>query len=106
MNWGKIGLFAGGTVFGSYGLKILAGRDAKKVYTHITAAVLRMKDEVMKDVETIRENCGDIAAEARDINEARRREETARMIEDAKAILAETEAKDASARQPEKAEEV
>ena len=73
MNWGKIGLFAGGALLGSYGVKILGSRDAKKVYTHTTAAVLRMKDKVMEDVTTIRENAEDIAAAAKDINEERQR---------------------------------
>lgn len=91
MNWGKIALFAGGALFGSYGCKILGSKDAKKVYTHTTAAVLRMKDEVMKDVSTIRENAEDIAASARDINEDRRLAEEARIIEDAKAVLAQAE---------------
>ena len=56
INWKKIGLFAGGTLFGTAGIKILSGKDAKKVYTGCTAAVLRAKDCVM---------------EAKDINEAR-----------------------------------
>ena len=56
MDWGKIGLFAGGVLAGSYGIRILTSRDAKKAYTHTTAAVLRMKDTVMKDVTTLREN--------------------------------------------------
>lgn len=68
MDWKKIGLFVGGMLTGSYGIKILSGRDAKKAYTHTTAAVLRMKDAVMKDVTTIRENAEDIAAAAKDIN--------------------------------------
>ena len=50
-----------------------------------------MKDEVMKDVENIRENAEDIAASAKEINEERRRKEEAQMIEDAKAVLANTE---------------
>ena len=74
---------------GSYGVRILSSSDAKKAYTHTTAAVLRMKDTVMKDVTTIRENAGDIAAAARDINEDRQREQDERMIEDAKAVLAQ-----------------
>ena len=41
INWKKIGLFAGGTLFGTAGIKILSGKDAKKVYTGCTAAVLR-----------------------------------------------------------------
>ncbi len=41
---GKIALFLGGTLFGSAGLKILGSRDARKVYTHVTAAVLLSMD--------------------------------------------------------------
>lgn len=89
MDWKKIGLFAGGILMGSYGVRILSSSDAKKAYTHTTAAVLRMKDTVMKDVTTIRENAGDIAAAARDINEDRQREQDEQMIEDAKAVLAQ-----------------
>ena len=43
MDWKKIGLFAGGILMGSYGVRILSSRDAKCAYTHTTAAVLRMK---------------------------------------------------------------
>ena len=81
-----------GILLGSYGIRILTSRDAKKVYTHGTAAVLRMKDEVLKDVSLVRENCGDIAAEARELNEKRQAEETARQIADAKAVLTAAEA--------------
>ena len=38
-----IGLFAAGLLFGTAGLKILTSKDAKKVYAHTTAAVLRAK---------------------------------------------------------------
>lgn len=86
-KWNKIGILAGGFLLGSYGVKIIGSKDAKKLYTHTTAAVLRMKDEVMKDVEVIRENCGDITAAAREINEEREAAEEAALIEDAKAIL-------------------
>ena len=71
INWKKIGLFAGGALFGTAGVKILSSKDAKKVYTGCTAAVLRAKDCVMKTATTIQENAGDIYAEAKDINEAR-----------------------------------
>ena len=50
----KIALFLGGALFGSAGVRILSGKTAKKVYTHITAAVLRGKDDVMSTVETVR----------------------------------------------------
>ena len=37
------GIFAAGILFGTAGIKILSSKDAKKVYTHCTAAVLRAK---------------------------------------------------------------
>ena len=98
-DWKKLGLVGTGALLGAYGVRILSSADARKVYTHGTAAVLRMKDEVMKDVETIRENAEDIAADAKEINEKRRQEEEAQMIEDAKSVLAEAEAKAAAAAQ-------
>ena len=71
MSWGKLGLFLGGALFGSAGIRILSSRDAKKVYTHCTAAVLRAKDAVVDQAELLQENCADIYAEAKAINEAR-----------------------------------
>ena len=35
-----IGLFAGGVLFGTAGMKVLASKDAKKLYTGCTSAVL------------------------------------------------------------------
>jgi hypothetical protein len=67
----KLGLFTGGVLFGTAGIRILSSRDAKKVYTHATAAVLRAKEDVMTTVTTLRENCGDILADAKAINEER-----------------------------------
>ena len=80
---GKIALFVGGTLFGSYGFKFLGSKDAKKVYTHTTAAVLRCKDQVMRDVESVQETCSDILADAKAINEAKAAEREAAYIEDA-----------------------
>ncbi|MBP3762092.1 MAG: hypothetical protein J6I55_11585 [Ruminococcus sp.] len=75
INWGKIGLFAGGILFGTAGLKILSSKDAKKIYTHTTAAALRAKESVMGTVTNIRENAEDILADAKDINKKRTEEE-------------------------------
>ena len=86
IKWKNCGLLGAGILLGSYGLRILTSRDA--AYTHGTAAVFRMKDEVLKDVSLIRENCGDIAAEAKELNEKRQAMDEAQQIEDAKAILA------------------
>ena len=78
-----IGLFAAGLLFGTAGLKILTSKDAKKVYAHTTAAVLRAKDCVMKAVTNVREGAEDIYADAKDINAKRAEAEAAAVIEDA-----------------------
>ena len=61
----KAGIFAGGVLFGTAGVKILASDDAKKVYTNCTAAVLRAKDCVMKTATTVQENAEDIVQQKR-----------------------------------------
>lgn len=77
INTGKIGLFVGGLLAGSVGIKLLTSKDAKKAYTSCTAAVLRAKDSVTKTATTLQENCGDILAGAKEINEARAAKEAA-----------------------------
>ena len=78
----KFGLFAAGVLFGTAGIKMLSSKDAKKVYTHTTAAVLRAKDSVMETVTTVRENAKDIYADAKAINEQRAEEAAAAVVED------------------------
>ncbi len=77
-----IGLFAAGVLFGTAGLKLLGSKDAKKVYSHCTAAVLRAKDSVMQTVTNIRENAEDVYADAKDINARRAEAEAAAVIAD------------------------
>ena len=48
----KLGIFAGGVLFGTAGVKLLSSKDAKKVYTSCTAAALRAKDCIMKTATT------------------------------------------------------
>jgi hypothetical protein len=91
-SWKFFRVLGAGALLGSYGVRLLTSRDAKKVYTCGTAAVMRMRDEVLKDVSLIRENCNDIAADAKEINEKRQAELDAQQIEDAKAVLAAAEA--------------
>ena len=79
----KFGLFAAGVLFGTAGIKVLSSKDAKKVYTQTTAAVLRMKDSTMETVSKVQEQAGDILADAKAINEARAVEAEAAVIEDA-----------------------
>ena len=77
----RLACFVGGALFGSAGVKLLASKDAKKAYTHITAAGLRIKDSVMETVTDIQENAADILAAARDINEARSAREAEARVE-------------------------
>ena len=67
----KLGLFAGGVLFGTAGVKILGSEDAKKFYVNCVAAGLRARDCVMTTATNIQENAEDILAEAKQINEAR-----------------------------------
>jgi hypothetical protein len=79
----NFGLFAAGVLFGTAGIKVLSSKDAKKVYTHTTAAVLRAKDSVMETVTAVRENAEDIYADAKAINQQRAQQEADAVIEDA-----------------------
>jgi hypothetical protein len=80
--WKKIGIFAGGVLFGTAGMKILASTDAKKLYTEAAAAVLRGQDCVMKVSTGIKESCEDIYADAKRINEKRAEAAENSLIED------------------------
>ena len=71
IDFKKTGLFAAGVLFGTAGIKILGSKDARKVYTQCTAAVLRAKECVLKTATCIQENAEDIYAEAKQINEDR-----------------------------------
>ncbi len=86
----KTGIFAAGVLFGTAGVKVLASKDAKKLYTQCTAAVLRGKDSVMKTTATLKENCGDIYADAKDINEERYEAEAAARLAEAEALVEES----------------
>jgi hypothetical protein len=86
-SYKHLALFVGGVLFGSAGFKLLSSQDAKKAYTHATAAVLRAKDDLMETVTSVQENAADILASAKDINEQRAAQETE--VEDASDEAAE-----------------
>lgn len=79
-HYRNLALFAGGVLFGSAGIKLLSSKDAKKVYTHTTAAALRVKECVMETVTTVQENAADILASAKDLNQ--QRAEVEEIVED------------------------
>lgn len=76
-----LGLFLGGVLFGTAGIKLLSSKDAKKAYVNCTAAALRAKESVMKTAATIQENAEDVLAEAKQINEKRAEEEAAAVVD-------------------------
>lgn len=71
LNKKNTGIFAAGVLFGTAGISILSSKDAKKFYTNCTAAVLRAKKCVMNKASVLQENCEDIYADAKQINEER-----------------------------------
>ena len=87
----KSGLFAAGILFGTAGIKILTSKDAKKLYTGCTAAVLRAKDCIMKTATNLQENAEDIYEGAKQINEERAEAKVAaEFAEEAEAAEEET----------------
>ncbi len=87
-GWKRAAIFAAGALFGSAGIKLLSSQDARKVYTHVTAAALRCKDSVMTTATQVQEAADDILADAKEINEARA--QAKETVEDA--VFAEEEA--------------
>lgn len=83
MSWSKWAMFAGGLLFGTAGVRLLTSKDARTVYTHTTAAVLRAKEDVMTCATQVREGADDILADAKEINARRAAEAEAEIIEDA-----------------------
>lgn len=60
-----IGLFAGGFLFGTLGLKALSSNAAKKVYVQGVASALRAKASYEDIVEQAKAQVDDIVAEAK-----------------------------------------
>ena len=79
--YSKVACFVGGALFGSYGLKLLSTKEAKKTYVQATAVGLRAKDAVMETVTTLQENAADILAEAEELNAERAAKEAAEKAE-------------------------
>ena len=94
IDFKKTGIFAAGVLFGTAGIKVLSSKDAKKVYTNCTAAVLRAKDCVMKTVNIIQENAEDIYAEAKVINQEREEQEYMEAADEAGETADETQAEE------------
>lgn len=98
--WKHVGLFVAGTLAGNYGTDVLGNDKAKKVYTEVTAAALRAKDEVLKATTSLQENANDILEDAKALNEERA-EKAEEVVEEVYEDLAdEGPAKKAPAKKP------
>lgn len=84
--YSKLACFAGGAVFGSFGIKMLTSKEAKDAYVKVAATGLRMKDSVMETVTCVQENAADIMAAAKDLNEERAAKEAE---EEAESVICE-----------------
>ena len=82
MLTGKIAMFVYGTLFGTAGIKLLTSKDARKAYSHVTAAALRCKKEIMRNVDEVQAACSDILSDAKQINADREAAEETACIED------------------------
>lgn len=87
-NAGKV---ACGFLLGTVGVKALTSIDAKKAYTQVVARAFRCVDEMTKTATIVKENCDDIVADAKEINEDIYEEERKRRIADAKEVIKEAE---------------
>jgi hypothetical protein len=73
----NIGIFAGGFLFGTAGLALLGSRGAKNLYAHTTAGLMRAKDATLNWVSNLQANAGDVAAEAKAINQKKKEKKEA-----------------------------
>lgn len=80
----KLISFLGGLVAGPLGLKVLASKEAKTVYAHVTAAALCAGESASRCMTQIREETDDILADAKQIN-AEKKDQAAEVIADVKA---------------------
>ena len=63
----KSSVFAGGVLFGSLGLKLLASKDAKHVYAKAVATSYKLKDGIDAAVSTVKQHADDVLEEAKDL---------------------------------------
>ena len=80
-----IGLFIGGVLFGSVGVKALKSKEAKKTYSKVISYGLDAKDCIMETADSVKEGWDDVYADAKDMKSQRdaEKEEEYEIIEDA-----------------------
>ena len=69
------GVFAGGVAFGTFGLKLLASKDAKKGYSVVLSKLYK------GTVSNIKQHADDVVADAKDLYEKEKRESNLQELE-------------------------
>lgn len=72
----KLGIFAGGVLFGTAGLKVLGSKEGEKIICELPCGRTAGRDCAMKTAESLQADAEDILAEAEEINRARAAAET------------------------------
>ncbi|MCR8968451.1 DUF6110 family protein [Facklamia sp. 7083-14-GEN3] len=75
------GLFLGGALFGTLGLKVLTSKKAKEKYAEMIASSYQFKDELDASVSSIKQHTDDVLADAQEIYQARKQEEQIKSID-------------------------
>lgn len=68
------GVFAGGVVFGTVGLKLLSSKDAKKGYSVVLSKLYKAKDGVEGTISNIKQHADDVVADAKDLYDKEKKE--------------------------------
>ncbi|MGT2771971.1 DUF6110 family protein [Streptococcus marimammalium] len=76
------GLFVGGVLFGTVGLKLLSSKNAKAKYAKVIAKSYQVKDELDSSLSVVKQHTDDVLADAREIYEAKKQKELALSAEE------------------------
>ena len=77
----KAALKTPGVAFGTFGLKLLASKDAKKGYSVVLSKLYKAKDGVEGTVSNIKQHADDVVADAKDLYEKEKRESNLQELE-------------------------
>lgn len=70
----KSSLFLSGVVFGTAGLKLLASKEAKNIYSKTIAKSYKMKDCINNSVSNVKQQADDVLQDAKFIYESEKKD--------------------------------
>lgn len=75
--------FLGGVLFGTLGLKVLTGKDAKRLYANVIAKGYEARDEIEASIDHVKQQGEDVLADAQAIYEAKKEAEALELLGEA-----------------------